>query len=456
MDTVCSMTPFPLMNLRWAPSDVEPVHVYHSKLWEDRASDFVYEIFNWVMVPMDVSIFGNLPSRISDNITENLSRVANWYMEKEFSYIRVFGASIPLHALPLLILDRLAYREITRQTVIGSVSKELKGLSKKLWPPFPIHLNTYSLLDFGHAKAESTTLEYIKLVHIEFKKHDPHRVVSNHLASCGLKRFEHENSPHDDIFRGAKYYDKELARIQALSLEERVDVVRFHEHRQSCLPPVLRGEDPTIAEEQQTEAEGSKGLAPSQEKHQDEERKMEDPKQEAKTSNPPSESTPVITPGKSSKYVNNPIASITPLQSAKEILGTCWILGEKLTPISVEEIPPNEFFFDKKRNVVVRQELYQEVGTVSKKFKILTDGRNMKKEEFATQIVGTLGAFSTVNQYSVETLKDQLKQKNRLIKTLEAKLATTEAATKDHASATLEQTRIEDQKEIERPKVNLE
>jgi hypothetical protein len=131
-------------------------------------------------------------------------------------------------------------------------------------------------------------------------------------------------------------------------------------------------------------------------------------------------------------------------------------LGEKLTPISVEKLPPNEFFFDKKRKVVVRQEIYQEVGTVSKKFKILTDGRNMKKEEFATQIAGTLGAFATTNQYSVGTLKDQLKQKNRLIMTLEAKLATTEAAAKDQASATLEQARVEDKKEIEKLKVDLE
>jgi hypothetical protein len=46
---------------------------------------------------------------------------------------------------------------------------------------------------------------------------------------------------------------------------------------------------------------------------------------------------------------------------------------------------------------------------VSKKFKILTHGRAMKKEEFATQIAGTLGAFATANQYSSGTLKDQLK-----------------------------------------------
>jgi hypothetical protein len=99
MDAVCSMTPFPLMNWSWTPSDAEPVHVYHSKLWEDKASDFVYEIFNWVIVPMHVAIFGNLSARISDSIMKNLSRVVDWYVEKEFSYIRVFSTSVPSHAL---------------------------------------------------------------------------------------------------------------------------------------------------------------------------------------------------------------------------------------------------------------------------------------------------------------------------------------------------------------------
>jgi hypothetical protein len=57
----------------------------------------------------------------------------------------------------------------------------------------------------------------------------------------------------------------------------------------------------------------------------------------------------------------------------------------------VEELPPNKFFFDNKRKTIVKQELYQEAGKVSKKFKILADGKDMKKQEFATQITGTLG-----------------------------------------------------------------
>ena len=89
---------------------------------------------------------------------------------------------------------------------------------------------SYSLFDFGHAKVEAAALEDLKLVHVKFKKHNPQRVISNHLASCGLKRFEHENSPSDDIFRGTRSYVEVLALIQALTPEERADVLKFQEH----------------------------------------------------------------------------------------------------------------------------------------------------------------------------------------------------------------------------------
>jgi hypothetical protein len=57
-----------------------------------------------------------------------------------------------------------------------------------------------------------------------------------------------------------------------------------------------------------------------------------------------------------------------------------WILNEELTPISIEELPPNKCFFDKKRKVVVRQELYQKEGVMAKIFKIMTDGKAVKEE----------------------------------------------------------------------------
>jgi hypothetical protein len=286
MDAICFMTPFPLISWSWTPTEAEPIHVYHSKLWEDKASHFVYEIFNWVMVLLHVTIFVNPPPRISDSIAVNMSSIANWYMEAKISYLRVFNASVPPNALPLFIPDRLAFREIARQTIIGGISKEIKGYSKKVCPPFLIHLHSYSLLDFGHAKAEAVTLEDLKLVHVEFKKHGPQRVVSNHLANCGIKRFEHEKFPSDDIFQGTRSYAEVLARVQALALEERADVLKFQEHRWSCLPPVLWGENPIIVEVQQKESGGSKDSTPRKEEHQDGEEQSKSPKPEIKTPDP--------------------------------------------------------------------------------------------------------------------------------------------------------------------------
>jgi hypothetical protein len=168
------------------------------------------------MLPMHVSIFGHPPPRISDKIMANLSNMENWYIEAEFSYLRVFGSFVPPYALLLFLPDKLVCREIARQTVLGGIKKELKGVQKKVWPPFPIYIGTYSLLDFSHAKAEAAALEEMKLVDIEFKKHNPNKVVSNHMVSCGLKRYEHEDPPHDEFLRGLRSYSKVLSRIQSL------------------------------------------------------------------------------------------------------------------------------------------------------------------------------------------------------------------------------------------------
>ena len=102
-----------------------------------------------------------------------------------------------------------------------------------------------------------------------------------------------------------------------------------------------------------------------------------------------------------------------------------------MRPIRVEELPPNEFFFDKKKKAVVKREFYQEGESTTKKYKVITDGKDKKNEQFMTEIVGTLGAYATTNQFSVGLLKNQLKRNNRLIWTLEARLAIARETAKD-------------------------
>jgi hypothetical protein len=85
----------------------------------------------------------------------------------------------------------------------------------------------------------------------------------------------------------------------------------------------------------------------------------------------------------------------------------------------------------------------------------MTDGKDKKNEHFATEIARTLGAYATVNQFLVGILKNQLKRKNPLIKTLEARLATVTETTKDQASVGIEQARLVDKSEIEMLKTKL-
>jgi hypothetical protein len=59
MDAICFMTPFPLMNWSWTPTSSEPIHFYHSKLWEENAKDFFHEICHNVVVPIHIDIYGH-------------------------------------------------------------------------------------------------------------------------------------------------------------------------------------------------------------------------------------------------------------------------------------------------------------------------------------------------------------------------------------------------------------
>jgi hypothetical protein len=117
MDAIYFMNPFPLMNWCWAPTSSEPIHFYHSKLWEEKATNLFYEICHNVLVPVHIAIYGHPPPQISERIMGNLGKITDWFIEENFSYIRVFGFSVPLHSLPQFLPNKLVCREVAYQTV---------------------------------------------------------------------------------------------------------------------------------------------------------------------------------------------------------------------------------------------------------------------------------------------------------------------------------------------------
>jgi hypothetical protein len=94
-DAVCFMTPFPLMNWTWNITFPEPIHKYHSTLWEENAKNAFYEICHFIIIPMHKMFHGCEPPRISESVSGNLKEISDWFVDENFSYIRVYGCSIP-------------------------------------------------------------------------------------------------------------------------------------------------------------------------------------------------------------------------------------------------------------------------------------------------------------------------------------------------------------------------
>jgi hypothetical protein len=480
MDAICFMTPFPLMNWSWNPTSNKPIHEYYSKLWEENAKDSFYEICHFVVILVHQMLYGCEPPRISESVMESLKAVIDWFIEEIFSYIRVFGCSIPPHALPKSLPDRLVCREVAHQIVIGGIENELKMAQKRFWPIFPVQVGKYSLLNLGHSKVEAATLGEIKLLNLDHRKYDPHKIVGNHQVNCNLKAYEHEQSPCDDMFRGVISYDEVLARFQSLSPDLQNNFLNFQKHRRSGLPRVLLGEASTQPPEQGSippgfgsggqDKENTKRIPEETEEspRKTEGQKAENSGMEKGSQTPPVSdkldfpssstihgNTPKTTEEVRSTELGAPIASLTPLQSTFGFpqLGALYV--SDLEPISREEIPPSDYFFSKKRKAVLKQEMHQRENAMVKKHKIIIDGQNLEEEDFATEVAGSMGALATTNQFTVENMKARLRQRNLMIAKLQGQLKENEKRIEEGINKGLDQARAGDKQEIQSLKTSL-
>jgi hypothetical protein len=170
----------------------------------------------------------------------------------------------------------------------------------------------------------------------------------------------------------------------------------------------------------------------------------------------PDKSTTDGTEKQLSTEIDNPIQVVTPLQFTRGNPNAEVILIGDLTPIPIEEIPPSDFFFSKKRKVVVKKEMHQKEGAMVKKHRVLLDGQNLEEEDFATEVAGSLGAFATTNLFSVDNLKERLKQRNQMISQLQNQIRNTEKNVRDEVNKGLEQARASDKQEIQLLKSSLD
>jgi hypothetical protein len=78
----------------------------------------------------------------------------------------------------------------------------------------------------------------------------------------------------------------------------------------------------------------------------------------------------------SSTEISSPITSLTPLQTnfgnpSSELT----FVGDH-TPIFLEEMPPSDFIFSKKRKAIVKRESHQKDGVITKRKRLVYDGKD--------------------------------------------------------------------------------
>ena len=170
------------------------------------------------------------------------------------------------------------------------------------------------------------------------------------------------------------------------------------------------------------------------------------------------EEEPLFTPYKSttdatekqmSTKIGSPIQFITPLQFTRGNPNVEVVFIEDLTPISVEEFPPSNFFFSKKRKVVVKKEMHLKEGSAVKRHRVLIDGEALEEVDFAEEVAGSLMSFATTNQFSVGNLKERLKQKDLQISQLHNQMKTVEKNVWSEVNKGFNNIRANDKQEIQ-------
>jgi hypothetical protein len=116
--------------------------------------------------------------------------------------------------------------------------------------------------------------------------------------------------------------------------------------------------------------------------------------------------------GTTSKEIGSPITTLTPFQATFGNPHEGILYVSDLEPISRDEIPSSDYFFSKKRSVVLKQELHPVGERTVKKHKIIIDGKKLKESEFSTELAGTMGAIASANMYSVGNLITMIEQKD--------------------------------------------
>jgi hypothetical protein len=103
---------FPIDELELDPDQCRAHSLLSFQAVGGKSQRFILRNMSPCSVLVHIALYGHPPPRISDRIMGNLGRLTDWFIEENFSYIRVFGCSVPPHALPRFLPDQMVCKEV--------------------------------------------------------------------------------------------------------------------------------------------------------------------------------------------------------------------------------------------------------------------------------------------------------------------------------------------------------
>jgi hypothetical protein len=81
-----------------------------------------------------------------------ISKVGHWYLDECDTYIRVFGATIAPHLLPVHVPDQLVVGEICYQTILQGYNATQVKDKKRSFIPYGFLVGLFLVKDTAQAK----------------------------------------------------------------------------------------------------------------------------------------------------------------------------------------------------------------------------------------------------------------------------------------------------------------
>jgi len=188
------------------------------------------------LTPVQI-LYDEDPPRCSPEAQIDIIPIARWFDKECFTYIRVFGSTVPPHFLPLYIPEKLLAREIAYQTCSeGGLTKELKDKKKGIWPQFPVACGAFSLFDVGHAFAEVENVTSLQLFKFLARPFDPNEVAQNFTTNVKIKMFVGKKDLFDDLFQNKSSLQEILREAQTRLSPD--DFQRFKVYREKRLASI--------------------------------------------------------------------------------------------------------------------------------------------------------------------------------------------------------------------------